>query len=254
MIEMGRFFSGISLGLGATAMSACITNDKGVWVLVGIGTLVFYYGLMLFEDRMLASDGAFINRLLYYLTKNERPYIMKYVEVEYKYISKQEMMYSKRMALKAVGEGITKYIDKYCWSSHGDDVKVEALDDSHTVKILRRRQVWDMLEIDFHDRFSRGQVVNTGMKMTNMIDKLGIAQPFLTLMTSCKIKERKMKVIIPKELKSCHAKFIVYPENNHEKIIKKENLEYNDEIGGYSKVVPYPRQGWVYSIVWEWEE
>lgn len=62
-----------------------------------------------------------------------------------------------------------------------------------------------------------------------------------------------MTVIIPKELKPINAKFEIYKTSETGKIIKSEPIAYDERIRGFSLKIPYPRRGWTYAIVWDWE-
>lgn len=253
-MTVNRLCSALGLSLSVVALCACLTNKKIVWALAFVVTLILFYLLTKIEDYIRGSDGAVLNKILYYLPPNKQQYIITYAEAVYKYISKNEMTYSKHLEIKSKRNGLTGYEDKYNWSSYSKNIEVLPIYTEQTIKLLGHKDIWELYEVDFHKRLCKGETISTGAKITNLIDELGMAKPFLALSTENKIQERVMSVIIPQELKSKNAFFEVYPSNDYKKCIKRQPLTYDSNIGGYKRAISFPRQGWIYAIVWEWEE
>ena len=253
-MTINRLCNALSLSLAVAAICACVTDNKLVWALGFAITFLLFYLLTKIEEHIRSSDGEVINKILYYFSPNRQSYVVRYVEAEYKYISKDEMTYSKRLELEAKESGVKKYPDKYNWSSYSKNIEISAIEPKQSIQLLGHKNIWELYEINFHKRLSKGETITTGSKISNLVDELGMAKPFLALSTDEKIQERVMSVVIPTELKSKNAFFEVYPSNDSKKYIKREKLQYDTTVGGYTKTVTYPRQGWIYAIVWEWEE
>lgn len=253
-MTMNRIGSSLSLALAVAALCACLTDKKMAWLFAFLFTFVLFSVLVKIENKLRNSDGEILNKILYYVGKNNQAYVVNYAEIKYRYISKSEMLFEKDLNIRPTKKQLGKYEDKYNWSAYCKDIKLQPKYQEQEIKILGHKNIWNRFEIEFHRRVGKKDTIDTGVVISNLNDELGISQPFLSLVTEEKIKERVMKVIIPPELKSKNAKFEIYPSNNNKKIIKREDLPYDNEVGGYKKENFYPRQGWIYSITWEWEE
>ncbi|MCM1127551.1 MAG: hypothetical protein NC429_13900 [Lachnospiraceae bacterium] len=163
------------------------------------------------------------------------------------------MKYSKSVDIVSKVNNLDRFEDKYSWSSYGKDIKVEPISSEHEINYLAAQNVWTRFEILFNKRLAKKEAINTGFKINKLVDELGIAKPFLSLSTYGKVKERKMVVIILQNLEPKNGKFEIYLGGQAGKVLKSEPLEYDRTIGGYQKIIKYPRVGRTYSIVWEWK-
>lgn len=255
-MAMNKFVTIGGFALGATSVFMCCFDElpMQIWIFFLIAMYFLIWLLMWIEKKIVESQGQFINQCFYYLGKNEEPYKIEYVETCYKYLEKNKMEYSKKVELKPSVNNLSRYEEKFCWSSYSSDIDILPLYEGQKIINMASRNLWNILEIDLGDRYKKRDRVKTGMRIIGLNDKLGVARPFLSNKTEKKIKERMMIVEIPKGLKPINAKFEICPSGETGKVLRSEPLQYDNKIQGFSKLIRFPRKGWSYSIVWEWGE
>lgn len=243
-------------GLSVAVTSFVFQYTKNVYILIAVfGGVYFGLWILLEIERYVHdSDGNFLNKFFYIFGKTTDKYIVEYVEACYEYINKNEMKYSKDLEIKSRVKDLKTYEDKYYWSSYCSSISLNAKYENQKINKLAAKNQWNIFEINLGRRCKKRELVKTGFEINGLKDELGIAKPFLSHRSDQKIKERIMTVIIPKELKPINAKFEIYKTDETGTVIKSEPLEYDERVGGFSKEISYPRKGWTYAIVWDWEE
>ena len=252
-MNVDRFITIIALGIAEVGLCMSLTNNR--YILFGnfIGTCIIVVILYKIERALRDSQGEFLSKCAFYLSKTKDKFVIKYEEARYRYVTKNEMEYSKSVDIVSKVNNLDRIEEKYSWSSYGKNVKVEPMRVEHEINYLAAQNVWTRFEILFNKRLAKKELINTGFKVNGLVDELGIAKPFLSLSTYWKIKERKMVVIIPQNLEPQNGRFEIYLGGQAGKVLKSEPLEYDRTIGGYQKTIKYPRTGRTYSIVWEWK-
>ncbi len=253
-MSVDRIISTIALGLAG--MSICMMFTKNYYILCASFIMVCIVVIIMYrvERALKDSQGEFLNKCFFYFSKNKDKYIERYEEACYQYLSKNEMEYSKKVDVISKGNNLDKIEQKYSWSSYSGGIKVEPMYSEQEINFLAAQNVWTRFEILFNKRLAKKEVISTGFRVVGLVDGLGISKPFLSLSTDNKVQERKMIVKIPRELKPLNCKFEIYLGGPSGRVLKSEPLEYDKSIGGYQKSINYPRRGWTYSIIWEWEE
>ena len=252
-MRVNKFITIIAFALSITSLSFKFTDKAYCWILTFIITCVLISFLFWLENKLRDSQGAIINKIFYFVSKNRDPYIIDCLESCYEYKSKKEMCYQKIIYLTSRVNNLQKYQDKYSWSSYSKGIIVTPLISEHSITYLSSRNEWNVIEINFNARVKKKESIKTGITITGLKDEDEIAKPFLSAGTSRKVKERILTVKIPELLKPKNARFEVYMENSTDGAIKSELLDYDINIQGFTKIIRYPRPGWLYSIVWEWE-
>lgn len=251
---MNNFLTIGAFSLAVTSFAYPFLNDKKWCIFILFTTYIILYLISYIEKLIKKSKGDLLDKALYFITRNREPYLIDYTEAKYIYKSKNEMEYHKRVDLISRTNYLTRYPEKFCWSSYSSDIKVLPMETGQKINYMPSKNFWTIIDIEFNQRIKKRDTISSGMMVMDLKDEIGLSKPFLSLENDKKVKHRKMMVIIPKDLKPCNARFEVYPSHNQENIIKSEAIEYNEAIGGYEKSIPYPRKGRTYSIIWEWEK
>ena len=249
---MNKFLTIGAFSLAVAGVVYQFDENIVIFGIVLVGSFILIYLLSWFEKMLKDSPGKLLNMILYYITKNKNSFVVEYYEAKYVYLTKNQMEYYKSIDLRCCRNYLTKWTERFCWSSYSSDIKVQPICDGQKISFLPSKNFWTIFQIDLGERIRKHRRIRTGMKITGLKDDLGLAKPFLSLVTEKKIKERKMMVIIPKQLEPKNVRFEIYSSNTPENVIMGEPLEYNETIGGYEKTIKYPRKGWTYSIIWDW--
>lgn len=235
---------------------ALISSDKVHLFIVAIIALALYLLIFFVKSYIKNSSTTLIDILMYKLLRNKETYLIYSKDLIYTYKDKQNLELEKRYCLIA-RKPTSAFNDRYRWSIEEIDTEITPLykDDS----IINKRELinWNYFTINFNKKYFKKEKINTGVKISNLYDPKECSKPFLSVSIEEKIKELNLEVVIPKNLKPKNAKFLIFqsfddyrsPVNGND----GEALNYDKRIKGYSKKVNYPRKGWKYAIIWEFD-
>lgn len=247
---MKKFYSALGFILSIPAFISIFTKSITVVVVTLIITTAAYVILNMLENIILKYGNNFINKIIYYFTKDNGPYKILNKISTYEYINKNEMKFTKKYILQAKMNDSYCFDDRYRWSGFCKNIILAPLIPTHEITKTWEQYSWNYFTICFNKFYKKGEKIETGALIYNLIDEEGKAKPFLSMACETKYKEAQLIVKIPKHLNPNNANLEIYGINSVNKIASI-TLEYDERIQGYYYNVLYPRVGWSYIISWE---
>lgn len=149
---------GVFILLGAT-----LTKDKlgpfykdRFWYAGGASVAVLCSSILLYKKT---------SRFTATLKNHASNYLVLEKVVTYEYYSLEDLKYSKKIKLKALTNGNTRYCDRYCWTGKGP-LDVQSGVNEQEVLLAERKNIWRRYEIIFHRTVNKGDTIETEVRWT----------------------------------------------------------------------------------------
>ena len=123
--------------------------------------------------------------------------------------SSNQLIYRKRIRLRALRDGLDRYGDKYHWTGGGDAIVTTEIDDQEYRK-TGRRNIWQLYEVAFNRSLEKGDEIDVNL-VFKLDDPDRVAVPFV----SATIEEPTEKLSFEVTLDETPATEAVVEESSH---------------------------------------
>lgn len=245
----------ISYILAILSIVTQFTKNVATIMFIFFLSVMFFVLCYFIERKLRKTNSSISNRILYYLSIPTQDYYYIYEKLTYTYFDYYKMEFESSDFIKSLTER-DDISGRYKWSSFSDYIQLEAIRSNQLIAKEWKLYGYSHYTVKLDKMYKKGEVISTGFRIKNLIDTLKISEPFLAIDIKNKMKKLELIVEMNGNLKAINARFQVF---NSDKLyfnpIVDETLEKTHENNTYyfKKTIPYPRKGWSYAIVWEWE-
>lgn len=168
-----------------------------LWLIVSSGSAA-YMAQLLVENVInlnqykitiiivFAAVGALIFVTIYEKINRNRPhfesldpdFLIKEKVITYEYITKNKMLYKKRVLLKALKNNLTAYNDKYFWTGTGK-IRIKSAIKEHVYKRTIIKNQWQHYQICFFRTLKKNDKIETEL-IWELEDMGNTARPFVS--------------------------------------------------------------------------
>ncbi|MBQ8846734.1 MAG: hypothetical protein IJ006_06290, partial [Lachnospiraceae bacterium] len=215
-----------------------------------VALVVFWLGFWI-EKRSRYIWNTRFNKILYYLTKNDKKYIVLSKQFTYTYLGNNEYESKKDITVYPTSNDLDRITERFAWSAPSGKAIIEPLVKEHQITSLGKQELWTCFCIYFGRTCPKRVAFDTGAVIRNLIDENGEAVPFLSASLDRKTKSLVLRVCFEAGEHPERAVFKVFHKHSMTKEIYSEELLYDMDIKGFFKVIDFPRQSWRYVITWE---
>lgn len=168
-------------------------------------------------------------------------------ELIYRYINKTDVVYEKKIRLKALRNNLDCYIDKYHWT--GERVAdVKSAKYGQTVREARKKNIWSIYEISFMPALKKSEEIDTHV----IWNLKGIkAVPFFSSTVEEPTNLLKLHLYFPVELRVPHVIWEISVSIGALRPIDTGILKVNEETGEVEWTIKNPKLLHHYEIKWD---
>lgn len=233
-----------------------------IWVLSKLGTNVLTHFVQSIQPYawpitiLFFTIGALIFIFLYRRFSKFRPQYPRLdcdfeileLEIIYNHLSKTRMTYTKRKKLRALRNGLDRYIDRYRWTGMGN-VQLKSNVKGQRIVEEERKSVWQFYAIRFNRNPSRGQEIPTEV-FWELEDLQNAAVPFLSATMEEPTRKLILKVQLPANDNVEEVVMEVLPFMGAKTPFSSDTkkIEHNE----YTWTVENPKLLYHYEMRWEW--
>lgn len=247
---MNRVCTIVSMALGAASFAYMFNSDPSISCRIGIAVLVLVSVAFWVASKATYYWNTKLNRIVYYLSKNNREYNYETKEFTYTCIGENEYKSTKELIIYPTCNNLDRVVERFSWSAPSGKAKITPLVSDHEITALRQQELWTYYSVFFHHTCQRGKTYRTGSIIDNLIDENNEAVPFISATIDRKTKRLVMRVCFENRKAPNNAVFKVFTHRNNSEEIYSEEIAYDDAVKGFSKQVDFPRQNWKYVISW----
>ena len=248
---MNRFGTIISIGFATAGFAYMFNNDAIKSCIIGVfASIVFSFGVYIQSKANYFWNKKF-NKLLYYLSKNDKEYNVVSKEFTYTCINENQYKSEKKIIIYPTSDNVDRISERFAWSAHSANAMIKPLNATHEIKAIRQQELWTCYSVYFNHTCQKKREYETGSVIENLIDEKGEAVPFLSATVERKTKILIMQVKFENKKVSPIATFKVFTPKSMTKEIYSEELKFDNVAKGFKCVVNYPRPNWKYVISWE---
>lgn len=158
--------SAIALVVAKLTKSVSFANNRaGIVCLAILGSLWLY--VVLYRH---------ISRHLPMFPRIDSDFRVIRKELSYKYLDRTHMVYSKKVKLKALRNGLDEYHDRYAWSGSGK-VELRSMVSSQRLVTGDKKNVWQLYVLKFPWTLKKGETIETEVNW-DLEDTRNAAVPF----------------------------------------------------------------------------
>lgn len=248
---MGIFGVIISIGFATSGFAYMFNNDPVCSCVIGI-VVSMLYGLGIYiQGKATYFWNNKFNKLLYYLSKNDREYNVISKEITYTCINEKEYKSEKNIVIYPTSNNVDRINEKFAWSARSAGARIRPLKDGHEIKAIRQEELWTCYSVYFNHTCQKHKEFETGSVIENLFDENGEVVPFLSATVERKTKKLIMRVKFDENKSSLRATFKVFTPKCKSKEIYSEELSFDAVSKGFTYVIDFPRPHWKYIISWE---
>ena len=203
------------------------------------------------EDYLKNNGNDFFNKINYFFSKNDKFYNIDSKKFTYTFSeTNNEYEIRKDIVICPKCKNLDRINDRYSWTSLS---KANLIPTQPNQEISQDRFVngWTYFTITFNDILEKNKNYNTGVILSGYEETEKDIESYLCSSIIKKTKTLILIVKLPESLNIKEAEYQIFSQGNEEYPIKKELMEYDKEIGGFKKVIKYPRKTWTYAISWK---
>ena len=217
-----------------------------------IASLIFSIGLYV-QSKASYFWNTKLNRIIYYLSRNDSEYNIVSKEFSYTCINDKEYKCKKHITIYPTRNDVDRISERFAWSARSSNAKIIPLKNEHEIKDIRQQELWTCYSVYFNHTCQKHKEYETGSAIENLIDEHGEAVPFLSATVERKTKTLVMYVKFENKSVSPVATFKVFTPKCMTKELHSEELAYDNIVKGFKCVVNFPRPNWKYVISWEYK-
>ncbi len=247
---MNRIVSSISLALAVVSFAYIFTKNIPLCCIYGIISIILLEIGYKIEAWLKSTGNDFFNRIIYYLTPNDKKYNLLSKQLTYSYLGNDTYAYKKEYEIYPFCN-LDRMNDRFAWSAPSADASLSPIISSHEINDRAQKDLFTNFTVYFNEICQNHKSYKTGALIENLIDSSKTALPYVSARITRKTKLLNIIIKIPKGMNPKNAKFKVYSLKNDDDEIMSVDLDYDSSVGGYSKTVNYPRKGWRYVLSWD---
>lgn len=247
---MNRFCTIVSMALAAAGFAFMFNSDVYLSCWIGVATSLIVTIGFYFESKAKYFWNNEFNKLIYYLSKNDREYNVDSKEFTYTCIDDNKYKSTKDITIYPTCNSVDRITERFAWSAPSSKANIIPLVSGHEVTSLRQQELWTYCSVFFHHTCQKRKLYHTGSVIDNLVDVNNEAVPFISVTVSRKTKQLIMRVCFENKKAPAKATFKVFTAKNNTEEIFSEELVYDDVVKGFSKQIDFPRQNWKYVISW----
>lgn len=250
---MNRFITILGFSLAVSAFVNIFTKD--IKIIVGSAILAFLISCFLFflEGFFRRQKSLIVNFIAYLFQKTKRGCIVEEHQCYYERLDMYKWQFSKKYRLKSKNNTFDHFDDRFCWSSDSSRAKITPSEAGQEITGIRGQQIWTVYTTKFHT-VPRGNTINTGSIISNLIDSTCSVRPFLSVTVLPKTRLLRIAVKIPAEFGPINPTLEIHSSSGMDSLISSQPLTYN-EITQEIEMPPvrFPRFNWRYVIIWDYQ-
>ena len=247
---MNGFLTILSVALSFGAYVFIFEPNKTIAIIASGISLCVCIALLLLEKLIKNKGNQILDRLFFHLTKADT-YVVSERHLIYEMVRStddfDEYKFTKKYTFIAKVDDFHELSDGYSWSSDDTSARLHEYVQGQTVIPCETKEPYSGLKIVFNNSYSKGKEVQTGVIISNLIDKNKRAKPFLRHMIRKKTRLLVLTVKLP--ARPNIAEFTIQDKNGKE--VVHEMVNYDPEQKSITKRILYPRKGFIYSLIWE---
>lgn len=235
---------------------ASITVTAGGNTIQIILSAVLSFGLaVLFcclERFFKKSSTEWIRPICYYFSRSKNIYKIESRKVTLHYINSDEIKYSVDLQCVSTQKELLSITQGFRWN--GDDIQPKVIiGDSVEITSFNRTQDLNTFEYKIETIFNKNTPFSIKYDITNLKDTFHRAT-YIKSKIRYKTKFLELCILPAENMKITDVKLIVVDDNSsmlNKNKINEELISYDPKIGGYSKIIRYPKRGYTYVLDWK---
>lgn len=248
---MNKFCTILSIALSVACFAYMFNGDVICSCLIGGVAFLFTILGFYIESKARYYWNVKFNKILYWLSANDKEYNIECKEFTYTCGKDKEYSSRKDITICPMCNDLDRITERFAWSAPSGKAEITPIVEGQRVSSLRQQELWTYYTVSFEHFCEKRKSFKTGSIISNLIDVNNEAVPFLSATVDRKTKHLVLKVCFKEIEAPKKASFKVFTNAKADKEIYKEELYYDDVIGGFVKKVDYPRRNWKYVISWE---
>lgn len=247
---MNRIVTYFSVATAAFALAFGFEQKVNFATLLAlICVFITFLGYRL-EHYIRTNGNDILNKFMYFMTKNENNYNIVNKHSIYTCLDNNSYTFVKKLEIEPRIGDLDRINERFSWSAPSAGCIINPTESTHRINTIWQQESWTCFSIYFNKVCEKRKTYCVGSEITNLIDKTNSAVPFLSNTIDRKTKCITLEVVFPKDSHPDKAKFEIFSSNCGINSNYEEEISYDRDIGGFKKVVHYPRKGWRYVISW----
>ncbi len=171
-------------------------------------------------------------------------------KVTYDHEAIDKMTYTKRKKLKALRNGLERYVDRYSWTGKGN-INISSNKKSQTFTETERKSIYQFYEVRFDKVLSKGEEVEVTLTW-DLEDLEHKAVPFVSMTIEEPTETLLFKVIFPKTSVVTSIIKEISPFIGAKQPFFSEKERINDYEREYEWTIKKPKLFYHYELRWRW--
>ncbi len=247
---MNRVITYFSVGTAAFAFVFGFEKNLHLAAFVAIICILLAFLGFKIENYIKTNGNQLLNRFVYLFTKGDKKYNIKNKQSTYTYNGNNSYTFKKNYEIIPTIKDLDRVNDRFAWSAPSAGCNINPTESKHCINTIWQQESWTCYSIYFNEECKKGKPYPVGSEISNLIDTTQCAVPFLSNTIDRKTECLTLQVIFPKDCHPTKAKFEIFSSNSSLNSTKEEELAYDGDIGGFKRIIHYPRKGWRYVISW----
>ena len=238
--------------VGSAAFALIFGFDRNAFCATVVALICIFLTFMGFkaENYIRTNGNELLNRVVYCLTKNDKKYNIRHKHSVYEYAGNDTYVFRKKYEIIPTINDLDRINDRFAWSAPSAGCIIKPTESKHSINTIWLQESWTCYSIYFNETCRRKVPYPVGSEISNLVDTTKSAVPFLSNTIDRKTECLTLEVIFPKDSHPTKAKFEIFSSNSSLNSNKQEELTYDSDIGGFKRIIHYPRKGWRYVITW----
>ena len=248
---MTKFITYFSVGTASFALVYAFDENIYLSLIIAIACILLTCLGFKIENFIKTSGSDFINKLVYCVTRSDKKYNIYHKRSTYTYLGNNTYTFTKKYEIIPTASDLDRINDRFAWSAPSAGCKISPTEDNHKINTIWQKESWTCFSIYFNEAIKKRKKYTVGSEISNLIDTTSCAVPFLSNKIDRKTWCLTLEVIFPPNLHPDKAKFEIFSPNSELDSNYEEEIAYDSVIGGFKRIIHYPRKGWRYVISWK---
>ena len=238
-----------------TAFWDSVKESLWLVILLNITTVLFCALLTYIEIKITHSNRKWIDKIVYFFTKNDLDYVVEKKTVNYEIISKNNATYSLLADIKVTSEKDNfHYNGKYVWDQK-EEILVSVNDPKEYRYVHSDALKWSNVDIyPTKPIAAKGDKYSVGFSLNNLVIGKLSKHSFLSCKVMEKIKFLHLEAKVDPNLLPSKTATLEIQNHLGIPIAKDESVPYDEATKSYKKTLKYPRKGRKYIIHWNYDK
>lgn len=226
-------------------------NVWWVFLLANLGWIFICVAVTLIENKLSKINKKWLDKLYYMFAKNSNGYTIKEKVIDYTLVNKKQAEHQEKVTLENNKEGHIKYHGKFSWPEQEEKIKIDCL--SEDALYTDEDTKWTKVDITNNTFLKRGDLWETGFKLSNLHMQNFKRRSFLSVKTVDKIEKICLRVHIGSDLPKVKKEAVLRVEDAQGRILVEEPVYFNNSLNLLEKELCCLRLGRKYILVWDYE-